>query len=359
MKQEKNGFAISSILYMILLLFLTLLFGILGMLGARKIVFDKAKREIIEDLDKSSFYEFSRSFNFVNDVQTFIVPKDGNYQIELWGARGGNIHTYLGGNGAYTKGTIALKKGEILYVYVGGAGSDSTNVGGYNGGGSIETRQIPYGRAGGGATDIRLIGGNWDDFDSLKSRIMVAAGGGGADDRNSVDQACGYGQGNGGYGGTLAGGAGETINHTNAEGCTWGFGTAMGGTNTAGGTFEATTEVVQNTTEATDGSFGKGGDEQNGSQTGGGAGYYGGAGGLHGGAGGGSSFISGYPGCDAIAQSSTETNITHTMQAKHYSGRVFSNMIMKAGNEAMPNPQGVDEMIGNNGNGFARITYVP
>ena len=29
---------------------------------------------------------------------------------------------------------------------------------------------------GGGATDIRLISGNWDSFESLKSRIMVAGG---------------------------------------------------------------------------------------------------------------------------------------------------------------------------------------
>jgi hypothetical protein len=32
---------------------------------------------------------------------------------------------------------------------------------------------------GGGATDIRLVNGNWDSFNSLKTRIIVAAGGGG------------------------------------------------------------------------------------------------------------------------------------------------------------------------------------
>ncbi|MFR6022531.1 MAG: glycine rich domain-containing protein [Clostridia bacterium] len=30
---------------------------------------------------------------------------------------------------------------------------------------------------GGGATDIRLVSGEWNDFESLKSRIMVAGGG--------------------------------------------------------------------------------------------------------------------------------------------------------------------------------------
>lgn len=44
----------------------------------------------------------------------------------------------------------------------------------YGGGG-------PGQQGGGGATDIRLQDGLYDDFDSLKSRIMVAAGAGAAD----------------------------------------------------------------------------------------------------------------------------------------------------------------------------------
>ena len=71
----------------------------------------------------------------------------------------------LTSRGAYTNGIINLTKGTILYVYVGGSN-------GYNGGGGQSSD-----RPGGGATDIRLIEGV--DFNSLKSRIMVAAGGGG------------------------------------------------------------------------------------------------------------------------------------------------------------------------------------
>ena len=93
-------------------------------------------------------------------------------------------------------------------------------------------------------------------------------------------------------------------------------------------------------------------------------GYYGGAGGSHlsgscaAGGGGGSSFISGHNGCDAISGESTETNIVHTGQSVHYSGYKFSNTVMKAGNEEMPNQDKTGTMIGNTNNGYALIQYL-
>ena len=117
------------------------------------------------------------------------------------------------------------------------------------------------------------------------------------------------------------------------------------------------------------GSFGKGGDAIKNSHAngGGGGGYYGGAAdrseylqgtsGIIGGASG-SCFISGYPGCNAISEDSTENNIIHTNQSKHYSGYVFNNSQMIAGNEEMPTHDGLSTMIGNGGNGYAKITYL-
>jgi hypothetical protein len=58
-----------------------------------------------------------------------------------------------------------------------------------------------------------------------------------------------------------------------------------------------------------------------------GGGYYGGKSGEVSSAGG-SSFISGYTGCNAISESSTENNIIHTGQPNHYSGCVFTNSVM-------------------------------
>ena len=55
------------------------------------------------------------------------------------GKVGGKEDDLDGGNGGYTSGIIYLKKGEKIYVYVGGHGSDAVvgkdSTAGYNGGG--------------------------------------------------------------------------------------------------------------------------------------------------------------------------------------------------------------------------------
>ena len=168
---------------------------------------------------------------------------------------------------------------------------------------------------GGGATDFRLTSGEWYDFESLKSRIMVAAGGGGA--RYS------------GYGGALIGGAGYASDPEipqNADG--------KGGTQTQYyfGYATRSTSIAGN-------------------------GYYSGQSGQGRNAGGGSSFISGYPGCIAIDKESTVNNIITTESPNHYSGKIFSDSEMIAGNTTMPSPSGSTE-TGHSGNGYARITYI-
>ena len=98
---------------------------------------------------------------------------------------------------------------------------------------------------------------------------------------------------------------------------------------------------------------------------GGGGGYYGGttilkesSGNSSDAGSGGSGFISGHAGCNAINQNSTSTKITHTGQPNHYSGYVFTNTVMKAGNESMPSPTGGTE-TGHSGNGYCKITWHP
>ena len=227
--------------------------------------------------------------------------------------------------------------------------------GAYNGGGI----SINSGASGGGATDIRLTNGVWNLFDGLKLRIMVAGGGGGACLRGE-----GYGDGNGGYGGSLAGGTGQSINHTQA----YGYCTLTGGNQISGG---ITTWIDLGSGRYTTGSiiianngqFGYCASEHDGDNTvttqgGGGSGYYGGAGGGHSGGGGGSSFISGYPGCNTIKETSTESNIQHSGSPNHYSGYVFTNSAMIAGNAVMPSPSGGTE-TGHTGNGYCIISYIP
>uniref|UniRef100_UPI00203E58D0 glycine-rich protein n=1 Tax=Odoribacter lunatus TaxID=2941335 RepID=UPI00203E58D0 len=240
-----------------------------------------------------------REFRSVGSSSITLVP--GEYVMECYGAEGGRGRTNwvldeYGGNGAYTKGTILLSSSQLFYAYVGGKGYDSgTNGkytgadGGWNGGGAggndknKDTKPEP-GAGGGGASDIRLEGGSWSGTTSLRSRIMVAAGGGGGAHTNS-----GY------SGGTLSvtGGANQT------SGYAFGYG-QTGITSGAGG-------------------------------GGGGGGYYGGYSQQYDkGAGyGGSSFISGYNGCNAV-----NTSGSHTGQSIHYSGLKFYNATMTAGARA-------------------------
>jgi hypothetical protein len=71
------------------------------------------------------------TFDYIGNYQTFVAPVSGTYNLELWGAQGGNTsHNAVGGKGAYSKGNVFLNKDQIIYVYVGGQN-------GYNGGGGL------------------------------------------------------------------------------------------------------------------------------------------------------------------------------------------------------------------------------
>ena len=286
-------------------------------------------------------------------MQTFTAPLNTNYKIECWGAQGGNSYdsgngytnTVYGGKGGYCSGEISFPTNLNVYVYIGQSG-EGTREKTFNGGG--KGGSFYNGRSGGGATDVRLVKGNgtWSDFISLKSRIIVAAGGGGA---QHFLEGC-----NGGNAGGL-GGQGGFESHSSSYNS---YILATGATQTSGGT------RGKGDNEGTDGVFGIGGDYDSYDHGGGGGGgYYGGGGGGHnsgivGSGAGGSSFISGHTGCDAIAESSTSSNIIHTGQPNHYSGYVFTNTVMKAGNEVMPSPTGGTE-TGHSGNGYCKITWHP
>ncbi len=269
-----------------------------------------------------------------NEQAVTLLP--GVYELECWGAEGGvsaRTTAQTSGKGGYTKGTITLDQPTTLYLYVGEKGGIGVTNGpapsaSWNGGGSGALRSSTTNRfasgAGGGATDVRLINGTWNDVTSLQSRIMVAGGGGGAGTLSS-NQAIG------GHAGGLTGLVGGNQNES-----------GQGGTQTAGGT------TTRNNAAATNpGSLGTGGNGVVGTSTqyssgGGGGGLYGGAGGNvnYGNGGGGSSYITGYSGC-----------VTHS------SGLVFTNTTMIAGNASMPNLAD-GRQSGHTGNGHIRITPV-
>jgi hypothetical protein len=196
-------------------------------------------------------------------------------RVVLAGGRGGNgrIGSVPGGLGGIVSGNLAVNPGDVIYVFVGGQGTNSVSsgpiaAGGFNGGGgggSMNGSQSD-GAAGGGASDIR-IGGT-----TPNNRVIVAGGGGGAD------------MSPGGNGGGIAGGngvdGGGTYNNYYSGG--------GGGTQTTGG-------APGFSSYGTAGRFGSGGTsvQTNGPTSGGGGGWYGGGAGYQSGGGGGSGYIGG------------------------------------------------------------------
>lgn len=280
-------------------------------------------------------------FGYTGTEQTFIVPVSGTYKIEAWGASGNNNYNdYTKNNAsyaAYTSGNIAINKGTKLYIYVGGQKevfNCCTKQG--NNAGS------------GGATDIRLISGNWNNSQSLASRIMVAGGAGGAYTDGSAP------------GGGSAGGLTSYAINTDAH-------AVYSSNQTAGG---------KASTNGTAGGFGYGGVNSTSHYNSGAGGYFGGGSGPAGG--GGSSYISGHTGCVAVksqtdlsAKSGCTTGTSDNNCSIHYSTKKFTNTVMidgkgyswtntKGALQLMPKPTGgyYNSGIGNEGNGYARITYI-
>lgn len=264
MKRLSNrGFAISTILYSLLIMVFLIVALMMGIMASNRHNTKDLVSTIEQELNRYSLTttEFLASSGDVSQAQEYIVPygKAGWYKVELWGASGADS-SKKGGAGSYTSGIIYLEENACLYFYIGRSGSGVT--GGANGGGNGDGT----GLGGGGASDVRLVSGAWNDATSLASRIMVAAGGSGGTTANS-----------GQNGGTLE--AYRTADTTFGQGASQ----TTGGTGGSG---------------AGDGKLGIGGNGvSNGS--GGGGGYYGGGGGSNASGGGGSSFISGYAGSNA------------------------------------------------------------
>ena len=254
--------------------------------------------------------------------------KPGTYKMECWGAKGSiwsdpKNPSSIPGLGAYTSGEIVIHKPTQFYIYIGVTGT-------FN---SLKTSQkINLGWCGGGATDVRIVAAeNWYDGVSLISRIMVAAGGGGAEWGNSL----------GGNGGELVG---DSSFYKKTE--------CKGATQISGG---EKCEAIDDH-DSFPGTFGSAGFPPESNDFGGlgGGGYYGGTSYDWAYAGsGGSSFISGHKGCDAVINSSSE--IIHSGYNIHYSNLVFFNTKMIAGNRTIPLPKG-GEGIWDSSNGVFRIT---
>ncbi|EOE7224561.1 glycine rich domain-containing protein [Clostridioides difficile] len=247
------------------------------------------------------------NFDAVNSAQEIIL-KPGKYKLECWGARGGATGTPLSdgfyyGKGGYCSGELTLRKKTALYVYVGFDGKKGSQ---FNGAGYCGSA------TGGGATDIRLVDGNWDNPQGLLSRIIVAGGGGGTRDRYTA-----------GSGGGLKGGIGRDFNSSPSH----------GGTQFEGGKGKYDDGSL-------DGSFGKGCAYPNPSAgSGSGGGWFGGAGG------GGGSFGSG-GGSGYVLTKDSYKPPGYTPTSEYY----FDNVVMTTG--------GNTTVVGDYSDGHAKITLL-
>lgn len=232
------------------------------------------------------------TFNYTGSVQTFTVPGCvTSITVDVRGGKGGDNNSYLGGLGGRVQATVPVTPGEVLNIYVGAAGvnTSTNNPPVYNGGGGVYS-YVSAGTAGtgGGASDIRRSPYSTSD------RLVVAGGGGGGGYTNI-----------GGHGGGLTGQDGVPYP-------SWPNSGGKGGTQASGGA--AGVACCSCPTYTTAGTFAQGGNGagDGAGGGGGGGGYYGGGGSCFAGGGGGSSYTA--PGV---------TGVTHTQGNNNGAGQVI------------------------------------
>ena len=130
------------------------------------------------------------TFNYTGALQIHTIAITGIYKLETYGATGGLGGEYWDGGGGhyyglpgsvgdYVKGEIALKVGDILYIYSGGKGINGTMYASSTGGASWYYG-MSGGGGGGGATEIML------NANSTANKIIIARGGNGGNGQGST-----------------------------------------------------------------------------------------------------------------------------------------------------------------------------
>jgi hypothetical protein len=255
-----------------------------------------------------------QNFTYNNCVPYHINLDPGEYQLEVWGAKGGSYSTSLyGGNGGYAKGTVTLNEKTDVYIYIGAAGSNYSYTHSCNGGG---VGAGSNGKSGGGATDIRI------NSNSLLSRIIVAGGGGGSGDAGGD-----YG----GVGGGINGGDGQND-----------------GGSGAGGTQNVPTRYcIGGSTNCPKGDFGYGANATCSGSGAGGGGWYGGSASYNNeGGGGGSGYV--------LTSSSVKPAGYLLNNAKYF----LRNTVLLDGSQRFPATDKKGDETGHTGDGYAIITPI-
>ena len=276
----------------------------------------KSSSPVVTDITvDAEYYKLARLFEYKKSTESFTVPVDGTYTLECWGAGESQ--------GGKSQGDYQAPKNQVLYICVGGKGSEGDRaqigIGGYNGGGdggsavvNEKGQPLKRGDGGSGATHICLKNGVLKDLKTAYENnqlLMVAGGQGGAQYKPICP---------GLFGGGTEGGK---------------------PTNAAGKTFDAATQ--SNGFDFGQGQTGRDGTikTQNG-----GEGNGGGGGGLYG-------------GYSPQAQGN-KTNSPGGGGSGYVNKKLLVNSETIAGSQSFLSPSGVSE-TGHAGNGAALITWLP
>lgn len=270
-------------------------------------------KDITSDAD---FYYLARLFSFKSSTESFTVPVNGTYNLECWGAGVSQ--------GGKSQGYYQAQKNQVLFICVGGKGTEGTiadiGIGGYNGGGNggkavknIYGQPLKCGDGGSGATHICLVDGVLSILKTAYENnrlLMVAGGQGGAQNPKKSP---------GLFGGGTEGGR---------------------PTNSAGKTFGAATQ-----NKGFDFGLGQIGRDGTVKTPAGGEGNGGGGGGLYG----------GY----APIDQGSHTNCPGGGGSGYVNKKLLNvNAKTIAGNQSFLSPSGVSE-TGHAGDGAALITWLP
>ena len=200
-------------------------------------------------------------FNTSAGTQLWVVPANGNYRIEVWGASGYSNPSYAsqGAFGARMRGDFSLSSGQVIKILAGQTGDNT--YGGGGGGTFVATNaNSPLIVAGGGNNQ-----GPWgSEYKYGSTGTSGTSGSGGSGGSNGTGgtssgtgawggagflsdaQGAGYGTKpsafvNGGYGGSTCNGNGGFGGGSGADGCSQGAmgagGGYSGGGGASGGTF--------------------------------------------------------------------------------------------------------------------------
>ena len=295
-----------------------------------------------------------KNYTCEEEVKSFSAPYTGKYVLEVWGAQGGSVSTNTGtkgtvqavegGKGGYSYEIVNLNAGDTVYVAVGCQGKTienspdgTTKPGGYNGGGiALVDSTVNYSGSGGGATHFANSNlGELKNYSENQSDVLLVAGGGGGSYNSTDILYYSYG----GAGGGLTGGDSVSFHNSNSNSM---YRKTNGFVYYQGLRIPGANQTLQIGTDYSYGTFGKGVDaitDISGTDSGAGGGWYGG-----------NRLIK--PNTGGGMAASGGSGHVNTTDSKYVEGKTI------AGNLQIPNHNGTAYMTGNDGDGYARVSFV-